>query len=149
MSLVLYIEVLMILYHIESILLSWQQMRVQSEIMCILVLAWHEDYNDTLISIVAHRVAEIWLYSQQQQELHGCCNCILYKYCNFRCMQPKLPGKRPNFTVVTNNPVDLKVSMVNIHQKIEKLCVFEVGGTSHKLGLVLVVVQDTSVLVIL
>lgn len=62
-------------------------------------------------------------------------------------MQPKLPGKRPKFTVVPSNSVDPKVSTVKIHQKIEKLCVFEVGGTSHKLGLVLLVVQGTSVLV--
>ena len=62
-------------------------------------------------------------------------------------MQPKLPGKRPDFTVALSNSVDIKVSKVKIQQTIEKLWVFEVGGTSHKLGLVLVVVQGTSVLV--
>ena len=62
-------------------------------------------------------------------------------------MQPKLSGKRPKITVVPSSSVDLKVSKVKIHQKVEQLCAFEDGATSHKLGLVLVVEQGTSVLV--
>jgi hypothetical protein len=40
-------------------------------------------------------------------------------------MQPKISGKRPKITVVPSSSADLKVSKVKIHQKVEKLCAFE------------------------
>jgi hypothetical protein len=53
-------------------------------------------------------------------------------YCYFRCNQPKLSRKRPDFTAVRIESVYSKVSMVKIHQRVEKICVLGVETTCHE-----------------